>query len=70
MNAAEESWAAVLRDKAQEISLIASWASIVGYQGVADKLRSARYDLLETIKFREELFGDRAERSLTSKTER
>ena len=43
----EDSWIKVLKEKAQEISLLANWAYQVDYDRIGDKLRLVKADLLE-----------------------
>lgn len=47
-------WISTLTKKIYELELIASWASQVGYGTVRDHCRVAAYDILQSIKQRQD----------------
>ncbi len=59
----EDSWNKVLAEKASELELIASWASVTQYGRVRDLCREARSILLAEIARREEALKDTRERN-------
>jgi hypothetical protein len=50
----KDSWIDILAQKAYEIELLASWASIVGYGDMRDHLRMAKARVMERIEDRKE----------------